>query len=225
MVQKTTILIVDDHTLFREGLKAILAQKTQYEVVGETGNGQEALKLARDLKPNLILLDMALPDRNGIELTREILDCLPGVRVMIVSMHSKIDYIVQAFQAGAKGYVVKESAFERLLQGIECVLNDECFMDSSISHKVVEKLMRLPDEKARIRDAKYDSLTLREQEVMVLLAEGFSVKQIAEKLFISPKTADNHRHSIMRKLDIHSPYELVRYAVKLGLIDLDLWKD
>ena len=225
MIQKTTILIVDDHTLFREGLKAILAQETQYEVIGETGNGHEALKLARDLKPDLILLDMALPDRNGIELTREIRDRLPEVRVIIVSMHSKVDYIVQAFEAGATGYVVKESAFERLLQGIECVLNGECFMDSSVSHKVVEKLMRLPDKETKIRDAKYDSLTLREQEVMVLLAEGFSVKQIAEKLFISPKTADNHRHSIMRKLDIHSPFELVRCAVKLGLIDLELWKD
>jgi DNA-binding NarL/FixJ family response regulator len=225
MVQKTTILIVDDHTLFREGLKAILAQESQYEVIGETGNGHEALKLAQDLKPDLILLDMALPDRNGIELTREIRHRLPEVRVIIVSMHSKVDYIVQAFEAGATGYVVKESAFERLLQGIECVLNGESFMDSSVSHKVVEKLMRLPDKETKIRDAKYDSLTLREQEVMVLLAEGFSVKQIADKLFISPKTADNHRHSIMRKLDIHSPFELVRYAVKLGLIDLELWKD
>ena len=225
MVPKTTILIVDDHTLFREGLKAILAQETQYEVVGETGTGHEALKLARSLKPDLILLDMALPDRNGIELTREIRDRLPEVRVIIVSMHSKIDYIVQAFEAGARGYVVKESAFERLLQGIECVLNDECFMDSSVSHKVVERLIRLPDKETKIRDAKYDSLTLREQEVMVLLAEGLSVKQIAEKLFISPKTADNHRHNIMRKLGIHTPFELVRYAVKLGLIDLDLWQD
>ena len=171
MAQKTTILIVDDHALFREGLKAILSQETQYEVIGETGNGREALKLARSLKPELILLDMALPDRNGIELTREIRNSLPNIRIIIVSMHSKIDYIVQAFQAGATGYVVKESAFERLLQGIECVLKDECFMDSSVSHKVLEKLMRLPEKKTKITDAKYDSLTLREQEVMVLLAE------------------------------------------------------
>jgi DNA-binding NarL/FixJ family response regulator len=225
MAQKKTVLIVDDHTLFREGLKAIIAQETQYEVIGETGSGHEALKLAWDLHPDLILLDMALPDRNGIELTAEILQKMPAARVMIVSMHSKIDYIVKAFQAGAMGYVVKDSAFERLLQGIECVLNGECFMDSSVSHKVVQRLMNLPEKKSEIRNAKYDLLTLREQEIMVLLAEGFSVKEIAEKLFISPKTVDNHRHNIMRKLDIHSPLELVRYAVKLGLIDVDLWKE
>ena len=217
------LLVVDDEPRYRELLGAGLS--FDGHDTATAGNGREALKLARSLKPELILLDMALPDRNGIELTREIRNSLPNIRIMIVSMHSKIDYIVQAFQAGATGYVVKESAFERLLQGIECVLKDECFMDSSVSHKVLEKLMRLPDKKTKITDAKYDSLTLREQEVMVLLAEGFSVKQIAEKLFISPKTADNHRHSIMRKLDIHSPFELVRYAVKLGMIDLDLWKD
>ena len=216
-----TILIVDDHALFREGLKAIIARETQYEIVGETGNGREAIKLTQDLKPDIILMDIVLPDRSGIELTRDIRDRFPDARVIIVSMHSKIDYIVNAFRAGAKGYVTKESAFKRLLQGIDCVLNNEYFIDSSVSHKVIDKLMGFPEQEAKITDARYDTLTLKEQEVMVLLAEGFSVKQIAEKLFISPKTVDNHRYSIMRKLDIHGPFELVRYAMKLGLIEVD----
>lgn len=221
MLPKKTILIVDDHGLFREGLKAIIARETQYEIVGETGSGREAFKLAQDLNPDLILLDIALPDRSGIELARDIKETLPDVRVMIVSMHSKIDYIVKAFQAGAIGYVVKDSAFKRLLQGIDCVLKDEIFIDSSVSHKVIDKLMGLPEKTAKKTDARYDTLTLREQEVMVLLAEGFPVKEIAEKLFISPKTVDNHRYSIMQKLDIQSPIGLVRYAVKIGLIDVE----
>ena len=222
MVLKKTILIVDDHALFREGLKAIIARETQYEIVGEAGSGREALKLAQNLKPDLILLDISLPDRSGIELARDIRDRLPDARIIIVSMHSKIDYIIKAFQAGVIGYVVKDSAFKKLLQGIECVLIGDYFIDSSVSNKVIDTIMGLPQKSAEIKNAKYDELTLREQEIMVLLVEGFSVKQIAEKLFISPKTVDNHRYSIMHKLDIHTPFELVRYAMKLGLIEVDL---
>ena len=143
------MVINDQYGLFREGLKAIIARETQYKIVGETGSGREALQFAQDLKPDLILMDIALSDRSGIDLTRDIKERLPDVRVMIVSMHSKIDYIVKAFQAGATGYVVKDSAFKRLLQGIDCVLNGELFIDSSISHKVLEKLMGFPDKRAK----------------------------------------------------------------------------
>jgi DNA-binding NarL/FixJ family response regulator len=145
--------------------------------------------------------------------------------VMMVSMHSKVDYIVKAFQAGATGYIVKDSAAERLLQGIDAVLKGEYFLDSSVSHKVVSKLMDLPREKAKMTDIRYDALTSREQQVMVLLAEGRSAREIAEKLFISPRTVENHRTSIMRKLDLHSNHELIRYAAKLGLIDLESWTE
>lgn len=224
MVQKKTILIVDDHPLFREGLKTIITSDTRYEVVGEAGNGREALRLAKKHKPDLVLLDIALPDQNGIQLSREIRNLSSKTRILIVSMHSKTDYIVKAFQAGATGYVVKYSASERLLQGIDSVLKGEYFMDSSVSHKVIEKLMQSPEKEAKITDAAYDTLTPREQEVMVLLAEGLSSKEAAEKLFISPKTVENHRSNMMRKLDLHSTLELIRYATRLGLIDVDLWK-
>ncbi len=225
MAQKNTILIVDDHALFREGLRAIIERNPRYEVVGEAGNGREALKMAGKLKPDLALMDISLPDRSGLELIREIQKLSPKTRVMVISMHSKIDYIVKAFQAGAAGYVVKESASDKLQQGIDSVLKGDYFMDTSVSQKVVKKLMGLQEKEMKITDAAYDTLTPREQEVMALMAEGFSTNEISEKLFISSKTVENHRSSIMRKLDLHSIIEIARYAAKIGLIDIDLWKE
>ena len=225
MALKKTILIVDDHPLVREGLKSILKPATEYEVVGQAGNARDAIQMVKRLKPDLVLLDLGLPDKSGLELSREIRSISPPTRILIVSMHSKVDYIVKAFQAGATGYMTKESATERLLQGIAQVLNGEYFMDSSVSHSVVKKLMQTPEKEMKIRDEAYETLTPREQEIMVLLAEGYSAKEAAAKLFISPKTVENHRTNIMNKLGLHSTLELVRYAARLGLVDVDLWKD
>ena len=225
VVHKKRILIIDDHPLFREGLKSILSRQSGFGVVGEAGNGREGLRLAKDLKPDIVLVDLSLPDQSGIQLTREIRALLPDSRVMVVSMHSKIDYIAEAFQAGATGYVVKESASERLLHGLEYVARGDYFLDSSVSHEVVKKLVQTPLRGAKLTDTAYGALTLREQEVMRLLAEGLPVHNIARKLFISPKTVENHRSSILRKLGLHSTLELIRYAAKLGLIDVDLWKE
>ena len=173
----------------------------------------------------VVIVDISLPDKSGIEVARSIRSRFPGIRILIVSMHSKIDYIVEAFQAGATGYIVKESASDRLILGLETVLNGEYFLDSSISHAVVEKLLKAPLKPSQVEDADYGSLTPREQEVMRLLAEGFAVREIAEKLYISPKTVENHRSNLMRKLGLQNAIELVRYAARLGLIDVDLWKD
>jgi DNA-binding NarL/FixJ family response regulator len=222
---KKTILIVDDHPLVREGLKSILKPASGYEVVGQAGNAHDAIGMVKNLKPDLVLLDLGLPDKSGLELSREIRSISPPTRFLIVSMHSKVDYIVKAFQAGATGYMTKESATERLLQGIAQVLNGEYFMDSSVSHSVVKKLMQTPEKEMKITDAGYETLTSREQEIMVLLAEGDSAKGAAAKLFISPKTVENHRTNIMNKLGLHSTLELVRYAARLGLVDIDLWKE
>ena len=225
MIPKKTVVIVDDHPLFREGLKSIIRRDTRYEIVGEAGNGQDAMRLIGEQRPDLVLLDVALPDKTGIELISEIKKVSSKTIIMIISMHSKVDYIVKAFKAGATGYLVKDSAAERLLQGIDAVLRDEYFLDSSVSHKVIEKLMELPKEEARITDRGYDLLTSREQEILALLAEGLSAKEVAEKLFISPRTVENHRSSIMRKLDLHSNHELIRYGAKLGLIDMESWAE
>jgi DNA-binding NarL/FixJ family response regulator len=222
---KKTILIVDDHPLVREGLKSILKPATEYEVVGQAGNARDAIQMVKNLKPDLVLLDLGLPDKSGIELSREIRNISVPTRILIISMHSKVDYIVKAFQAGATGYMTKESATERLLPGIEHVLNGEYFMDGAVSQEVVKKLMQAPEKEMKIMDTGYETLTPREQEIMVLLAEGYSAKEAAAKLFISPKTVENHRTNIMNKLGLHSTLELVRYAARLGLVDVDLWKD
>ena len=142
MASKKTILIVDDHPLVREGLKSILKPATEYEVVGQAGNARDAIQMFKNLKPDLVLLDLSLPDKSGLELCREIRTISSSTRILIVSMHSKVDYIVKAFQAGATGYMTKESATERLLQGIGHVLKGEYFMDGSVSHRVVERRCR-----------------------------------------------------------------------------------
>jgi DNA-binding NarL/FixJ family response regulator len=225
VASRKRILIIDDHPLFREGLKSIIAGDRHFIVEGEAGNARNGYAMAKKIKPDVAVVDISLPDESGMELTRRIREVLPDTRVMIISMHSKIDYIVEAFQAGATGYVVKESAAGRLVQGLHAVIAGEYFLDSSISHEVVERLMRSPVREARVSDSEYGRLTPREQEIMRMLAEGLPKSEIADRLFISTKTVENHRSNIMKKLDLHNAMDLVRYSAKLGLIDIDLWKE
>ena len=224
MGEELTILIVDDHPFFREGLKSLLVRHSGYRVVGEAGNGYEALEKAKELKPDLVIMDISLPDGSGIDVAQEIRELLSGTKIVILSMHLKIDYIVKAFRSGAIGYITKDSATEKLLECLETVSRGEYFMDSSLSHAVVENLVKAREQETDVASANYSALTPREQEVLRLLAEGLSAKEIADKLFISQKTVENHRTNIMNKLHLHSTVELIRYAAKYGLIDVDLWK-
>ncbi len=224
MNSQKSILIIDDHPLFREGLKSIISRNPRLTILGESGTAAEGLRMVKEYQPDLAIVDISLPDKNGILLARELRTLTENTKILIISMHAGIHYIVEAFQAGARGYVTKESAHDRLLQGIEAVLEGEYFLDSSVSHEVVKALVDQPVREARTSDQAYGRLTTREQEIMRLLAEGFKSREIAEMLCISPKTVENHRANIMQKLELHSTLELVRYAARLGLIDVDLWK-
>lgn len=219
MVDNKTILIVDDHPMFREGLRARILRDGEFQIVEEAGTGVEALQKAQEIKPDLVVVDISLPDQSGIQLIREIQSVLPETRIMIVSMHSEIDYVLDALHAGARGYVVKGSASERLMEGLEAVARGDHFLDSSLSAEISKKLMELPQESAGFpSDTGYETLTPRQQEVLRLLATGFSNKKIADVLCISPKTVENHRSQIMEKLGLRNSIELGQYAARLGLI-------
>jgi len=224
MGERKTILIVDDHPLFREGLISLLAKQTGYEVVGEAAEGEEGIAKAGELHPDLVLMDISLPDMNGIDASRRIRLSLLETKVIMLSMHSKIDFITDAFKAGASGYITKDATGEKLLECLETVMQGGYYMDMAVSQIVVKNLLMTKEDSARIQNPAYDTLTPREQEIMRFIAEGLSMKQIADKLFISQKTVENHRASIFSKLNIHSTMELIRYAAKYGLIDVDLWK-
>lgn len=215
------ILIVDDHPLYRDGLRARLSARPDFSVVGEAGTSAEGLRMAKEFAPDLAVVDISLPDGSGIELTREMRAVRPDMPVLIVSMHAKLDFIAAAFQAGASGYMSKESGGEGILQAIATVLAGGQYLDGSLSPTVLRRLSDISGRKAKTVDASYGTLSLREQQVMRLLAEGLTPGDIAAKLFVSRKTVLNHRYSIMTKLGIKSPMAFVRHAARLGLIDID----
>jgi DNA-binding NarL/FixJ family response regulator len=225
MSDKKTIVIIDDHPLFREGLKSMISRDPHFEVVGEAGTGREGIRVASEIKPDLVIVDISLPDKSGIQVTREIRGILPKVRVMVISMHSKIDYVTESLKGGASGYLIKETASDMLIQGLQKVAKGEYFLDNSLSHEIVSNLIGFSAKEQSMSDIAYRDLTSREQEVMRLLVEGFTSKEISDKLCISPKTVENHRTNIMNKLGIHRTVELIRYAARLGLIDVDSWKE
>lgn len=217
MGRNMRVLVVDDHPLFREGLRARIMRDTDFQIVEEAGTATDALRKAEEFEPDLVVVDINLPDKNGIQLVREIRGLRPEMRIMILSMYSEIDHVLDALHAGAMGYVVKGSASERLVEGLEAVARGSHFLDSSLSSEIVKKLMELsPDGTTHPRDA-YDTLTPRQQEIMRLLASGFSNKKISETLCISPKTVENHRSQIMEKLRLRNSIELGQFAAGVGL--------
>ena len=215
-MSRLRLLLGDDHTLLRHGLRKILEEKPEWQVVGETGDGREAVRLAAELTPDIAILDIAMPLLNGIEATRQITRRTPSCKVLILSMHADEAYIARALQAGAKGYLLKDSASADLLRAVSAVAAGKPFFSRVIAQSMIEDYVR------RLADASivdpYDSLSEREREIFQLIAEGHSNKDVALILSISPATVETHRARILQKLDVHNTAELVLYAVRKGVI-------
>lgn len=213
---KLRILLADDHTLMRQGLRRILEERSDWEVVAETGNGREAVRQALELKPHVAILDIAMPLLNGIEATRQITRRLPEARVLILSMHSDEAYVAQALRAGARGYLHKDSADTDLIKAVAALAQGKSFFSPAVASVMLDDYVRHLAEKG-ITD-RFDSLSEREREVFQLIAEGHSNKEIAELLHLSTGTVETHRARTMEKLDLHSTAEIVLYAVRKGVI-------
>ncbi len=210
------LLLVDDHAVVRTGLKMLLGGQEDVEIVGEAGSAAEALTETERVHPTVILMDIGLPDKTGIEATREIKAKFPNVSIVALTIHEDEEYFFQMLNAGAAGYVPKRAAPEELITAIRAAAGGEVYLYPSMANWLVRDYLntdRPAGEKANL-----DGLTDREHEVFTKLAEGASNQEIAETLFISPKTVERHRENIMRKLNLHSRSELVRYAIRKGII-------
>jgi DNA-binding NarL/FixJ family response regulator len=214
-------IVVDDHPVFRLGLRTQLTQLPQCQVVGEAHTVAEALQLTKRHDLNLALVDITLPDGSGLDLTREIKRLRPDAAVLIISMHNHIDLVAAAFQAGASGYMSKESGGTGILQAVEKVLSGSQYLDGTLSPAILGAIQAKNRRQHATSAEAYNSLSLREQQIMRLLAQGLSPEEIASKLYISKKTVLNHRYSIMQKLGTPTPLAFMRYAARLGIIDLE----
>jgi DNA-binding NarL/FixJ family response regulator len=210
------IVVADDHTLFRQGLRRVLQEQPGWEVVAEANDGAEAVRCTRELEPHIAILDIAMSRLNGVDATRQIVRRLPEVRVLIVSMYSDEVFVTQALQAGAHGYLLKDSADADLVRAVTDLANGKSFFSPAVSKVVLDDYVR--QLAARGVTDRFDTLSEREREVFQLIAEGHSNKDIAGLLHISPGTVETHRARIMEKLDVHSAAEIVLYAVRKGVI-------
>ena len=212
------VLLADDHTLFREGMCSLLHKELNIKVVGEAENGREAVKLAVELKPDVIVMDITMPDLNGMEATRKIRKAIPQIKVICLSMHSDRRYVVDMFRAGASGYLIKSCAYKELTDAINIVAANQTYISPQIAHIVVDESINRQQTKKK---AVKSTLTPREREILQLIAEGKNTKSIAYHLHKSTKTVETHRRNIMRKLKAKSVAELTRYAISEGIISLD----
>jgi DNA-binding NarL/FixJ family response regulator len=206
------VFLADDHTMVRQGFRLILSSQPDIEIVGEAGNGREAVELAEKLHPDVIVMDVAMPELNGIEATRRLAACSPRSRVLALSMHKDSVYVREILRAGARGYLLKDSIDSDLVNAVRAVARGDGYLSPGVSDAV------LSDYRRHVTDP-LDLLTSREREVLQLIAEGKTNKEIASSLKLSVYTVDAHRGRIMEKLNLHSTGELVRFAVRNGLID------
>jgi DNA-binding NarL/FixJ family response regulator len=212
------ILIADDHKIVRDGLRALLENELNMTVLGEAENGRTAVELAKELQPDVVIMDISMPDLNGIEATRQIRESVPRAKVIALSMHTDRRFVAEVLKMGASGYLLKDCAFEELASAIHAVLSNRNYLSSQIADVVLKDYVRLVAKKDM---SVFEILTAREREVLQLIAEGSSTKEIAACLNISVKTVETYRLRIMEKLDAHSIAELTKYAVRQGLTSLE----
>jgi DNA-binding NarL/FixJ family response regulator len=206
----------DDHTLTRQGLRKILEEQPDWEVVSETSDGREAVRQTLELQPDVVILDIGMPLLNGIDATRQIIRRLPAMNILILSMHAEEAYITQAMKAGARGYLLKDSADTDLIRGVIAVAAGKSFFSPSVAKVMLDDYVRHLGEKGIVD--RFETLSEREREIFQLIAEAHSNKEIAELLSVSPATVETHRAHILQKLDVHNTAELVLYAVRHGII-------
>ncbi len=213
---KARILLADDHNLVREGFKAIISQNKDYVIVGEAKDGKEAIDKSLKLEPDVVIMDILMPHINGIVATEEIKKNLENTKIIILSMYKEKQYVLNAFIAGAKGYLLKDAAVDELLESIDRVLQGEIYISPPVAKYVIEDYCNLLHKKKTVDP--YATLTPREKQLLQMIAEGKTTKEIAEILCLSPKTVKTHRNALMRKLDLHDVASLTRYALQKGLV-------
>lgn len=219
-MSKIRILLADDHAILRAGLVRLLGEEKDIEVVGEAENGREAVQKALELHPDIVLMDIGMPVMNGMEATKQIKKRDADVKVLVLTMHDNEEYLFQVLQAGAAGYVLKKAADSDLVNAIHVVSRGDCFLYPSAAKMVVENYL---DKLKHGQEptSSFDTLTDREREILTLVAEGHTNREIAENLFISVKTVETHKANIMEKLNLHKRAELVKYAIKKGMLQVD----
>ncbi len=220
MDKSIRIVIADDHTIVRQGLARLLNDQPDLKVVGEAVNGRQAVDKALELKPEIIIMDIAMPQLNGIEAAKRIRKKLPKTKILILSMYSHEHYIHELFETGVSGYLLKDSSGRDIIQAIHSAMNNETFLSPSIS-KVLVDTYRSP-QRSSSRAERYKQLSNREREVFQLIAEGHSTRQIADMLCVSISTIKSHRAKIMQKLDVDTSVKLVHFAIQLGLVDPEI---
>jgi DNA-binding NarL/FixJ family response regulator len=214
---RTKILLADDHAIIREGLRALIENSGTATVIGEAGDGAEAVRLAGELKPDLVIMDLTMPVKNGIDATREITGTYPDIHVLALSMETNRFFVVEALKAGATGYVLKDTAFAELSEAIDTVARGETYLPRKVATLLVREFLQCIPEDMTVA---YQNLTPREREILQLVADGRNAKEIAFELGVSYKTVENQRQAIMQKLNLFSIAELTKYAVRHGLSPL-----
>lgn len=215
-MRRIRVLLAEDHTIVRKGIRSLLEGEPDIEVVGEAGNGREALEKVEKLLPDVVVMDISMPILSGLEATRFIAKKFPEIKVLALTVHTNEEYILQLLRLGASGYLVKQAAPEELVAAIKAVFRGDCFLSPVISGHVIDGYARLA--KMMETTERYEKLTNREREILQLIAEGHTNKEIARMLYLSVKTVETHRARLMKKLDIHSASELTRYAIQKGII-------